>query len=440
MSSAPNVFTVVNDESLSCAVAATRDTVVYVAPGITKPIVDCLAHQLDSQPNLLATVIVDLDPEVYRLGYGTEEGLLALQALAGRQHLELRQQAGVRIGLLVTDGQTLVYSPTPLLIEAGSTSEAKPNAVLITRMTDTRDLLLRACGANGSPNQETPTPQQAEIGRAPATPQQVAESVKALKEIPPKKFNVARIERVYESKIQFVELELTRYRLSSKRVTIPNDLLLGEDKALDDRLKNSFLLLHGEQAPTVKIPDFDAETLEPMNDKDGKPKFLDWSEAELEKRRKALYDDYLINLPRFGHIIMRRNRPAFDQRLKLLKTQIGAFTTTVDKALGKTLIDAIAALAKSLLPRVREAVPQRYSRVLGTAVPSDDDLLEQLGRDLERSFGGTSNAFKPELRCVFKDVTYEAINDNTFQTALGKALGERAVAQLFSEHDAAPEA
>lgn len=73
MSSAPNVFTVVNDESLSRAVAATRGTVVYVAPGITKPVVDCLAKQLDSQPNLLATVIVDLDPEVYRLGYGTEE-------------------------------------------------------------------------------------------------------------------------------------------------------------------------------------------------------------------------------------------------------------------------------------------------------------------------------------------------------------------------------
>ena len=84
----------------------------------------------------------------------------------------------------------------------------------------------------------------------------------SLKETPPKKFDVARIERVYESKIQFVEIELTGYRLSAKRVNIPNDLLVGEDKAFKERLKNSFLLLQGEDSITVDIPDFDPKTLE----------------------------------------------------------------------------------------------------------------------------------------------------------------------------------
>src|SRR5690606_3234110 len=141
------------------------------------------------------------------------------------------------VGLLVTDQRTLVYSPTPLLIEAGSTSEEKPNAIVISRNADPTAALLHACGAPSADNANTPPPQQAEVGRQPATPMAVETSLASLKEVPPKKFSVARIERVYESKIQFVELELTGYRLSAKRVNIPNDLLVGEEKAFKERLK-----------------------------------------------------------------------------------------------------------------------------------------------------------------------------------------------------------
>ena len=160
------VFTVVNDERLCSAIAATSTTLVYVAPGISKPVVDAISNVHRARPNLLATIIIDL--EVYRLGYGTEEGLRALQVLADQQQLELRQQAGLRIGLLVTDQQTLVYAPTPLLIEAGSTSKEKPNAVVLPRGADSTAWLLRACGAVGSTDPATPAPQDAEIGRDPA--------------------------------------------------------------------------------------------------------------------------------------------------------------------------------------------------------------------------------------------------------------------------------
>ncbi|MDP3153805.1 MAG: hypothetical protein Q8N23_14095 [Archangium sp.] len=49
----------------------------------------------------------------------------------------------------------------------------------------------------------------------------------------------ARVERGFESKIQFVELELTGCRLFSKSISIPNELLVGEDKDMKERLKNS---------------------------------------------------------------------------------------------------------------------------------------------------------------------------------------------------------
>lgn len=442
--SGAGTFTVVNDKTLCEAIEATEQSLVYVAPGVTKAVVDAISASLRSKPHLQVTAIIDLDPEVYRLGFGTEEGLRSLQDLAGRQHFALRQQQGLRVGLLVTDQRTLVYSPTPLLIEAGSTSEQKPNAVVISRDTEPTAALLHACGAPSAGAEGAPPPQQAEVGREPATPIAVEASLASLKEVPPKKFSVARIERVFESKIQFVELELTGYRLSAKRVNIPNDLLVGEEETFKERLKNSFLLLQGEQTIKVRIPAFDVETTEPKPaEGGGQAPTEEWSEATLEEQRKKLYDDFLINVPRFGQVIMRRNRPDFDKRLKLFEVQIEEFSTAIQRELTGKLDAAVRSLAQTLLPRIRDRLPQRYKRVLPTSTAPDDLLLSFLEKDLVKSFGNSTEVFKPELRRVFKDVTYESISDPQFQEALSKALGdrggERLVAQLFSEHDAAPE-
>lgn len=438
----PTTFTVVNDETLVASIAATTQTLVYVAPGISKPVVDALAERLDSQSDLQCTLILDLDPEVYRLGYGTEEGLLALQALATRHQLELRQQEGIRIGMLITDGQTVLYSPTPLLIEAGSVSVNKPNAVIIAAKGESTAALMQACAANGAASESTPIPQHAEIGQKAATPVEVSASLKALKDIPPKIFDLARIERVFESKIQFVELEVTGYRLSSKKVSVPNDLLIGEDSMLKEKLKNSFALLQGDQMLKVDIPELDSN-FKPATNSDGQSKTVVWSEAELEKQRKALYEDFLINVPRFGQVIMRNQRKKFDARIALLRKQIEAFKAAVEKTLVASIETAIDELAKTLLPRIREKVPARYSKYLTGSQPSDDDILGMIRCDLEAAFGGVSEVFNPELRCVFKDVTYESIQDNNFKKLLGDAMrkagGEGIVRQLFSEHDAAPE-
>jgi hypothetical protein len=343
---------------------------------------------------------------------------------------------------VITDEQTLLYSPTPLLIEAGSVSVNKPNAVLISAKRDLTADLMQACAANGATSKSTPIPQHAEIGQRPATPVEVSASLAALKEIPPKVFDVARIERVYESKIQFVELELTGYRLSTKKVSVPNDLLVGEDSALKEKLKNSFTLLQGDQMLKVNIPDFDTD-LKPAANADGTPKTVVWSEAELEKQRKALYEDFLINVPRFGQVIMRNRRPRFDARIAHLRKQIEAFKAAVEDSLGESIQSAIDELAKTLLPRIRANVPARYTKFLTGNQPSDEDILGMIMRDLESAFGGVNEVFNPELRCVFKDVTYESIQDKSFKKLLADAMrnagGERIVRQLFSEHDAAPE-
>jgi len=58
---------VVNDETFCEAIEATQQSLVYVAPGVTKPVVEAIGASLRSKPRLQVAAIVDLDPEVYRL-------------------------------------------------------------------------------------------------------------------------------------------------------------------------------------------------------------------------------------------------------------------------------------------------------------------------------------------------------------------------------------
>src|SRR5207249_4349523 len=74
-------------------------------------------------------VILDVDSEICRLGYGTMAGLKALQLAAAEAKTLVCHQPGVRVGVLICDDATLIYSPTPLLIEAGSTQPDQPNGV-----------------------------------------------------------------------------------------------------------------------------------------------------------------------------------------------------------------------------------------------------------------------------------------------------------------------
>jgi hypothetical protein len=124
-------FTSVNDEVLIQAMKAARRKLVYVAPGITARVAQALVQQCKEHNTVSGIVILDIDPEVYRLGYGEIAGLEQLQQCADNSGFVVRHQPGVRIGLLISDENILIYSPTPLLIEAGSQQPEKPNAIVL---------------------------------------------------------------------------------------------------------------------------------------------------------------------------------------------------------------------------------------------------------------------------------------------------------------------
>ena len=149
-------FTNADDARLSAAIKAAKAVLIFVAPGVTNAVADALVSVINrpDRPARLS-IVLDVDPEVCRLGYGTIDGLKKVRGALTTHGLILQQQQGLRIGLVFSDATVLFFSPTPLLVEAGSKAPDKPNAIVLSLDT-AADAIVQAV-ADASP--EAPPPQ-----------------------------------------------------------------------------------------------------------------------------------------------------------------------------------------------------------------------------------------------------------------------------------------
>jgi hypothetical protein len=223
---------------------------VIVSPGLSNDLAAAISTRIarDGGPPLLA-VIVDIDPEVCRLGYGEIDAVDTVRQALAKKGLSLQTQKGIRIGLLVADEEILVFSPTPRLIEAGAHSEDTPNAIHITHSAAVD--IARACGAS---TEESALEKQ-ELGLDLVDESKLAAVKQDLKEVPPRQFDLARLERVFNYRLEFVEFSVEHYKLKTRSVALPAELLGLAEKKLQERIRNSFRVFEAGAPFEFKIVD-----------------------------------------------------------------------------------------------------------------------------------------------------------------------------------------
>ena len=180
-------------------------------------------------------IILDADPEICRLGYGTVEALQLLHETASRLGGSLLHRPGIRICLLITDDITLVFSPTPLLVEGDASQFPRPNAIRFDRDS----------GAHAESASNAPSPVQDLFqGGQQIDSARVEAVAKDLSDNPPQEFDLAQQVVVFNAQVEFVELELKGLSISRKTVPIPSDLMgLARDEKTQDLLRSTFKLV-----------------------------------------------------------------------------------------------------------------------------------------------------------------------------------------------------
>jgi hypothetical protein len=416
-------FTNIDDDALVERIYRATQRVVFVAPGLREKVAEALAEALVRLPGRV-TVVLDVDAEVCRLGYGDEKGLEAIQRATERSGMCVFHQPGVRIGLAIIDSDTIVYSPVPLLIEAGSTQPDKPNAIILPQSVPPS--LGAACGLGGSGNGR-------QVGLT-SVKMEAVEAVKAdLKERPPKEFNIARAERIFNSTLHFVELEILDYRLRAKKVKLDAEIFGMGDDYLRDRIENTFKPFDDAEFLTVEIPKLDKDG-EPMPDKTES-----FGPKTIEQERLQIKREFLFDIPKFGVVIRRANKEDFENRLKLLGKRLKLYVDEVNKNIKTHLEKAKKQIKTALVEAVRKNPPVAWKKFMDGGTLPAEEAGRLLDGDLDRAFSGVVSEFKPIIRWIYKDVTYDTIHNTDFRKVLEKHFGKAKAEKLFPEHDAAPE-
>ncbi len=401
-----STFTAATDDLLAEMIQRARRRIVFIAPGITEKVADALGRRFPDEGKLSLTVILDADPEVYRLGYGTMEGLSALRVHADQYGGTLRCQPGVRIGVLIADEQTLIYAPTPQLIEEGSTASETPNAILIP--TGTNSTIAAAAGASDSA-----LPLDGEIGKKALTPQEIKAVEEDLTRVPPAPFDLARQAMVFSSKLQYVDFEVSHYKFSNKKAPIPAELLgLGND---DDLLT--------QWNSTVNFLDSEALTVTLALDTEHGPRKVSVDQKYLEREREKIEREFLVILPGYGAMIFKERQKDFEQRKDAFLLLLEKYHETLLKEIDNKLKERVDSITNNLVPRVIQNPPKRYC--LHNSKPSEQDIRSFLMADIKKALAGVVLFKKPQVKYVFKEISYQSFKNTQFCEKLKTALQRR---------------
>jgi hypothetical protein len=416
-------FEVASDDKLVELIGRARRRLVFICPALRESVACALANRLNDG-FAGATIILDADPEVYRLGYGTEVAFDLLRAACNQNFIDLRVQQGVRIGIVISDDITMVFSPVPLLIEAGSNSAEKPNALIISGETIER--LAKAAGAGAAEEDR-----QQEIGTEALTPQKATTMKDDLKANPPQPFDISRALRVFNSKVQYVEIQVENYRFSSRQIQLPTELLDIADAQLRHQLSTRLRL------PAEALGPFELT----IETKDGTALAIKADEKWIASERKSIEDEYTFPVPRYGRVIFTRDRAEFDREIERFKRNLEKYGAAVratfegiKEGFEKRLID-------EFLPRWRQKPPSIFAK---HGVSVTEEILKQEMDSIVKEIAEKAISFDPpEVRIVYKSVSPESVQQRDFLAPLREVMRRRRVPRtviesLFSTGEAAP--
>ena len=377
-----------DDGQLMQHISEAHRTLSCFSPGISLRVAKALAQKWEELGPDAMSVVLDVDPEVCRVGFGTVEAVELLQKAAEGLGATLRHRPGLRIGLLITENTTVVFAPMPLLIEAESTDFPRPNAVC-----------LKAVATEGSSETHGHIEREAEDlkqGSEPVNPTKMEEVSKDLASNPPQKFNLARVVQVFNALFQFVEFKLSGFLITRMSVPIPPDLTgLAKDEELQKLWHSTFRLVRSD---------------------------CEVSGEKILQTKNKILKDHLVTLKGFGDVCLRANKESFLNEIQKLRSEIEEFHKEIAGKLQKEMDTNRHRLVDALLPAVAANPPSRWKSFLGPT-PSTSDLREPLNDELAAFFPSAEELIKKmKVKVIFKDVTYESLTDPKFLQIARKAL------------------
>lgn len=366
----------IGDQTLIEAFESAKRRLLFAAPGISERAAQVLAAAWSRLGAGAVSVIIDINPEVCRMGYGALPAIELLQRAATGVGAILCHQPGLRIGFVLTDERALVFAPTPLLIETGTIDDpGRVNGLILSNVPPE---LAQDLGAGPAGHAE-----QA-IGLDQVNSEALQHLISNLNANPPLSFDVSRHVHVFNSRIEFVEFHIEKIQLQRQEIPIPQQL-------------NGF---DGTNIHTLF-------RLDPGQD------LLRHKEA-IESEKRRIEKRFTHPLRGFASIIKRVDKPAFEREVEGLRLQLEDFRNQVRNQFRTIAAQNKQSLIDALIEPVKRHPPFGWEAFLSHS-DGDSRLRDRLGVLLSPAFDKVSRV-ADEMRVVvrYKGVTYESLTDREF--------------------------
>ena len=386
----------ITDELLINAIGSASQRIVIIAPGVWPPIASAVSEAWKRLGKDRVTVILDVDPDICRIGYGSLEGIKILQQAANSEGEVIGQEPGIRICVCIVDNQTFVFSPTPRLLEAPTDDTLSPESKVLQikanglTLCHPPDSLVNQLGQgeNGATERT--------LGLDSLNAQKLQNVAEELKKNPPKNFDLSRAVSVYNAHVQFVEFKLEGCKLSDHRAQLPKHFIhvLKKNPSLSRKIENSIKLLDEEDSLLTD------KTL---------------SQDTLFTQREKIQDQYLRPVKGVGTVIERGKKADFSKEVQTLKAEVEQFAKSVEVKLAQRFQQTAEQLADEILDEVLVDLPERWKKKFGVH-PDPQRVRWNILEDLLKAFGTPSGKVgKMKVEDIFKDVTYDMLTDPEFR-------------------------
>ena len=433
------MFVCMDEGLIAQTVRGAKNRVVLCIPGFSDVVGAALieAHQRLPAGQLL--LVVDGTDKAARLGYGHFDAVFqVLQA-----GVPMRLEQGLRLGVLVADEQGWCFATPPLLVDATMEQATAPNALALNP-SQIQPTLAALGYVPPTPKLEPPqaaldksalveiekstprieasasdkTDDLRTIGRVVATIEDLQPVQEKLRINPPQAFDVARKVQVFNSLVDFVEIEMTGTQLANQKVSLPPKLLLSvADDATRRRLTTSFSLI----SPQAKISD---------------------KSKELRQVLDAIRKKYTRSITPYGVVALRTDREPLKRAIERVATQVKAYSEEIKKELGKEIEKSRKQLVESFLPALVKKPPKdlEFELVYGiTDKPTKEQVRDWINDQLDKCFPAVESLLREmEVRLVIKSVTFEMLKETKFQKLVRDAYPGMDWNKPFEEFSAAP--
>ena len=432
------MFVCMDEALIAQTVRDAQSRVVLCIPGFGDVVGAAVieAHQRLPAGQLL--IVVDGTDKAARLGYGHFDAVFqVLQA-----GVPMRLEQGLRLGVLVADEQGWCFATPPLLVDATMEQATAPNALALnpSQIQPTLSALGYvpptpkvepphaaakkpevADKAENATSTEAPTSAETDdlrtIGRVVATIEALQPVQEKLRINPPQAFDVARKVQVFNSLVDFVEIEMTGTQLAHQKVSLPSKLLSVADDATRKRLTTSFSLI----SPQAKIAD---------------------KSKELRQLLDAIRKKYTRSVTPYGVVALRTDREPLKQAIERVAALVKAYSEEIKKELGKEIDKSRKQLVESFLPALVKKPPKDLEFELvygGTDKPIKEQVRDWINDQLDKCFPAVDSLLQDmEVRLVIKSVTYEMLKEPKFQKLVRDAYPKMDWNKPFEEFSAAP--